>query len=308
MHISDVRNLLTCVAGLFVLSAATVVFAQNKASSKPIREDLTIDPATMMQPWTGDLDGMIERRVIRVLTVPSKTTYFQDRGRQRGTTYDAFRLLEKDLNAQLEREKKLKHKHLTVRFIFIPVRRDELLPALTEGKGDIAAAGLTVTPERQKLVDFAAPIVKDVSEVVLTGPASPEVATLDDLAGKEVFVRKSSSYYESLVALNQRFASEKKPPMTLKEAPEQLEDEDLIEMLNAGLVAIIVVDKYKASFWKQVFPKIKVHDGMVVRTGGEIAWAIRKDSPELKRMLDQFVAAATSGRTQRTASASSPGI
>ena len=113
----------------------------------------------MMQPWTGDLDGMIERRVIRVLTVPSKTTYFQDRGRQRGTTYDAFRLLEKDLNAQLEREKKLKHKHLTVRFIFIPVGRDELLPALTEGKGDIAAAGLTVTPERQKLVDFAAPIV-----------------------------------------------------------------------------------------------------------------------------------------------------
>ncbi len=295
MHISDVRNLLTCVAGLFVLSAATVVFAQKKASRKPIREDLTIDPATMMQPWKGDLDGMIERRVIRVLTVPSKTTYFQDRGRQRGTTYDAFRLLEKDLNAQLEREKKLKHKHLTVRFIFIPVGRDELLPALIEGKGDIAAAGLTVTPERQKLVDFAAPIVKDVSEVVLTGPASPEVATLDDLAGKEVFVRKSSSYYESLVALNQRFASEKKPPMTLKEAPEQLEDEDLIEMLNAGLVAIIVVDKHKASFWKQVFPKIKVHDGMVVRTGGEIAWAIRKDSPELKRMLDQFVAAATSG-------------
>jgi ABC-type amino acid transport substrate-binding protein len=248
MHISDVRNLLTCVAGLFVLSAATVVFAQNKATSKPIREDLTIDPATMMQPWTGDLDG-----VIRVLTVPSKTTYFQDRGRQRGTTYDAFRLLEKDLNAQLEREKKLKHKHLTVRFIFIPVGRDHLLPALTEGKGDIAAAGLTVTPERRKLVDFAAPIVKDVSEVVLTGPASPAVATLDDLAGKEVFVRKSSSYYESLVALNQRFASENKQPMTLKEAPDQLEDEDLIEMLNAGLVAIIVVDKYKADFWKQVF-------------------------------------------------------
>jgi membrane-bound lytic murein transglycosylase MltF len=295
MHISEVRNLLTWLAGLIVLSAAAPVFAQKEASRKPSREDLTIDPATMMQPWNGDLDGMIERRVVRVLTVPSKTTYFQDRGRQRGTTYDAFRLLEKDLNAQLERDKKLKHKHLMVRFIFIPVGRDELLPALTEGKGDIAAAGLTVTPERQKLVDFAAPIVKDVSEVVLTGPASPAVATLDDLAGREVFVRKSSSYYESLVALNQRFASEQKPPMTLKEAPEQLEDEDLIEMLNAGLVAIIVVDRHKARFWKQVFPKITIHDGMSVRTGSEIAWAIRKDSPELKRMLDQFVAAATSG-------------
>ena len=295
MHIKQARTLLACLAGLFVLSTAAPVFAQKGASREPDRENLTIDPATMMQPWKGDLDGMIERRVIRVLTVPSKTTYFQDRGRQRGTTYDAFRLLEKDLNAQLEREKKLKHKHLTVRFIFIPVGRDELLPALIEGKGDIAAAGLTVTPERQKLVDFAAPIVKDISEVVLTGPASPAVATLDDLAGKEVFVRKSSSYYESLAALNQRFASEQKPSMTLKEAPEQLEDEDLIEMLSAGLVAIIVVDRHKARFWKQVFPKITIHDGMTVRTGSEIAWAIRKDSPGLKQMLDQFVAAATSG-------------
>jgi membrane-bound lytic murein transglycosylase MltF len=130
---------------------------------------------------------------------------------------------------------------------------------------------------------------------VLTGPQSPAVATLNDLAGKEVFVRKSSSYYESLMVLNRRFASEKKQPVILKEAPEQLEDEDLIEMLNAGLVAIIVVDKHKADFWKQVFPKIKIHDDMAVSTGGEIAWAIRKDSPELKRVLDQFVAAATLG-------------
>jgi membrane-bound lytic murein transglycosylase MltF len=296
MSISEFRNLLVCLAGLIALAAAAPVLAQTEPSKKPVRDDLTIDPETMMQPWKGDLEGMIERRVIRVLTVPSKTTYFQDRGRQRGTTYDAFRLLEKELNAQLVRDKKLKHKHLTVRFIIIPVGRDDLLPALAEGKGDIAAAGITITPERRKLVDFAAPLVKDVSEVVLTGPASPAVATLDDLAGKEVFVRKSSSYYESLAALNQRFASEQKQPMTLKEAPEQLEDEDLIEMLNAGLVAIIVVDKYKASFWKQVFPKIKVHDDMAVRTGGEIAWAIRKDSPELKRTLDQFATAATSGR------------
>ena len=95
------------------------VFAQQATAKKPAREDLTIDPATMMQPWKGDLDGMIERRLVRVLTVPSKTTYFQDRGRQRGATYDGFRLLEQDLNAKLEREKKLKSKHLTVRFVLI---------------------------------------------------------------------------------------------------------------------------------------------------------------------------------------------
>ena len=124
----------------------------------------------------------------------------------------------------------------------------------------------------------------------MSGPASPAVSSVDDLAGKEVFVRKSSSYYESLVALNQRFAAENKPAVIIKEAPETLEDEDLIEMVNAGLIPLIVVDKHKADFWKQVFPKIKVHDEVAVRTGGDIAWAIRKGSPQLKAALDDFMA------------------
>ena len=123
----------------------------------------------------------------------------------------------------------------------------------------------------------------------MSGPASPKIASLDDLSGKEVFVRKSSSYYESLVALNKKFAAEKKPPVKLKEAPETLEDEDLLEMLNAGLVALVIVDKHKADFWKQIFPKLTVHDNVAVRTGGEVAWAIRKGSPQLKAALDDFV-------------------
>jgi membrane-bound lytic murein transglycosylase MltF len=123
----------------------------------------------------------------------------------------------------------------------------------------------------------------------VTGPASPNIASLDDLSGKAVFVRKSSSYYESLVTLNKRFAAEKKPLVTLKEAPETLEDEDLLEMLNAGLIALIVVDKHKADFWKQIFPKLAVHDDVVLRSGGEVAWAFRKGSPQLSAMLDDFI-------------------
>jgi len=125
--------------------------------------------------------------------------------------------------------------------------------------------------------------------VVVSGPASPPVSSVEDLRGKEVFVRKSSSYYESLVALNQRFSAEKKPAVVIKEAPETLEDEDLIEMLNAGLIPLIVVDKHKADLWKQVFPKITVHPDVAVRTGGEVAAAIRKGSPQLKAALDDFV-------------------
>jgi membrane-bound lytic murein transglycosylase MltF len=170
-----------------------------------------------------------------------------------------------------------------------------LLQALATGKGDIAASNLTISEDRQTLVDFSTPVYRNVSELVVSGPASPAVSSLDDLAGKEVFVRTSSSYYESLVALNRRFATEKKPPVIIKEAPEELEDEDLIEMVNAGLIPLIVVDKHKADFWKKIFPKITVHEGFAVRSGGEIAWAIRKGSPQLKAVLDDF--ATRHGRT-----------
>jgi membrane-bound lytic murein transglycosylase MltF len=132
-------------------------------------------------------------------------------------------------------------------------------------------------------------VYPNVCELVVFGPTSRAVSSVDDLAGKEVFVRKSSSYYESLVTLNQRLAAEKKPMVMIKEAPETLEDEGLIEMVSAGLIPLIVVDKHKADFWKQVFPKIKVHDGVALRTGGNVAWAFRKGSPQLKAALDDFL-------------------
>src|SRR5271169_1475693 len=225
-----------------------------ESSAKPQSRKLTIDPKEIQKPWTGDLDGMVQRRIIRVLTVYSKTFYFTDKGTQRGATYDAFQLFDRDLN------KKLAKKHLKVQVFFIPVARDQLFPALVAGKGDIAASNLTITAEREKLVDFSAPVYTNVSQLVVSGPASPKLSSVDDLAGKEVFVRKSSAYYESLVALNQRFAAQQRPAVNIKLAPEELEDEDLAEMVNAGLIPLIVMDKHKADLWKQVFPKITVHD------------------------------------------------
>ena len=139
--------------------------------------------------------------------------------------------------------------------VFIPVERGDLLQALAAGKGDIAVSNFGVTDERQKLVDFSSPAYRNVSELVVSGPGSPEMSSVDDLAGKQVFVRRSSSYYESLVALNRRFATEKKRAVIIKEAPETLEDEDLIEMVNAGLIPLIVVDKLHGRFLEAGLPK-----------------------------------------------------
>jgi len=297
-------------SGLAAIAIAALTFAlfaspvHAAAQAKPSpqtpsqREELTISPHEVMKPWKGDLDGMIQRGTIRVLTVYSKTFYFVDKGVQRGAAYEIFRLFEEDLNKKLAKENKLKHKHLKVRMVFVPVARGDLLEALVAGKGDIAASNLTVTEERQRQVDFSVPMYRDASEVVVTGPGSPPVSSVDELAGKVVFVRQSSSYYESLMALNRRFATENKPAMILKLAPENLEDEDLIEMLNAGLIPLIIVDKHKAVFWKQIFTKITVHENVAVRTGGDIAWAIRKGSPQFLAVTNDFVAGHNRGTSE----------
>ena len=270
-----------CILILLALGVLGAAHAAAPAGGSPARAKMAL--ALPSEKWTGDLEGMIKRRMIRVLVVYSKTFFFVDKGTQRGVAYEAFRKFEEHLN------QKLKTRHLRVNVVFIPVSRDELLPALVEGRGDVAAANLTVTEGREKLVDFTDPLLTEVSEIVVAGPESSAIAAVDDLAGKEVFVRPSSSYFESLTELNARFKKEGKPEVKLKPAPENLEDEDLLEMLNSGLIKLLVVDSHKARFWKQVFPDLTLHEDVAVRSGGSIAWAIRDNSPKLKAELNEFV-------------------
>lgn len=240
------------------------------------------------QPWTGDLPGMEKRRAIRVLVTYNKTNYFLDGARERGITYEAMQLYEKFLNRQLAKQGK-KKKHLKMHVLLIPVARDQLFSYLVQGKGDIAAANLTVTPARLKKVDFCAPFATGVEELVVTGPGAPALTKLDDLSGKEVYVRRSSSYFESLKKLNRQLKKKGLEPVKIELADENLETEDILEMANAGLVPITVADSHLAGFWSKIFKKIKVHDKLALAKGGKIAWAVRKDSPKLMKSINAFV-------------------
>ena len=101
-------------------------------------------------------------------------------------------------------------------------------------------------------------------------------------------MRKASSYYDSLKALNEPFKSEGKPEVQLTLVPDALEDEDLIKMLDAGLVELQVVDDWKAHMWAQVLPKINLHSDLVLRADAKTGWAIRKNSPKLAAEIDDF--------------------
>ena len=251
--------------------------AYESALSETIRAELN-------ESFKGDLDEMVKRRLVRVGVSYNRTHYFVDRGVQRGGAYEYGKLMEEELN------KRRKTGNLKVVFWFVPLPRNQLVPALVDGKVDLVIAGLTDTPELREHVDFTNPTRENVSQVVVTGPGAPAIATVDDLSGQEVFVRKSSAYYESLLALNERLQAAGKPPVKIIEAPENLEDEDLLEMANAGLVGITVVDDHLAALWRKVLADITVHDTVTLRSGGKLAVAIRKDNPQLAAGLNAIIA------------------
>jgi membrane-bound lytic murein transglycosylase MltF len=246
--------------------------------------DVPSELAGIVEPWFGDLDAMVSRRLVRAAVARSGFFYYIRDGREYGVTSELLQLFEKDLNRRLGLEGPRK-----LHVVAIPLTRDELINAVAEGRADIAGAGLTATPDRERRVDFTLPWTDDVAEIVVTGPVALPVETLADLSGREVVVRVSSSYYESLLALNADLEADGRPPVDVVPAHEIFEDEDLLEMASVGMIGITVVDDYVADFWSRVFPDLVVHSGLALRRNGRIAWAVRRDSPELAAAIDDFV-------------------
>lgn len=235
------------------------------------------------ESWRGDLDVMEQRRIIRVLTVYSVGRYYIDGIEEKGLVWESAKRFEQFIN------KRLKRKHIKVHVVVIPVARNQLIPALLDGRGDIIDASLSITPERNSLVDFSIPASKPLSEILVTGPAAPELASIDDLSGQTLYVRHSSSYRESVEALNARFLKAGREPVNIEPVSELLEDDDLVEMVNIGMLPWAIVDEYKVQVWDDVFTNLKARKDIVFRSGGQIAWALRKNSPKLKAAVDDFL-------------------
>lgn len=238
-----------------------------------------------LEPWTGDLPEMAERRVVRLLTVHEPMFFGFDGRRQSGLIAEAAVALEEFLNQRLEQSQ------WQVIVIVQPVTRDLLIPFLEEGRGDIAAAGLTITPERLERVDFTNPTATGISEIVVTGPGTEAAipSRIEDLGNLELHVRPSSSYWESLQTLDQNLRDQNIQPLGLVPIDEVLDAEDLLEQVSVGNSPATVVDAYQAEFWSKIYPDLALHPDLAVRTDGEIGWAIRKDSPVLKEALNDFL-------------------
>ncbi|MFT4768326.1 MAG: membrane-bound lytic murein transglycosylase MltF [Glaciecola sp.] len=266
------------------LETTTEPLEANASSAPPGDLNPAANPeAPGLRRWVGDLDAMEEHRVLRILTVYGPGRFHLDEGRGVGIVAEMATRLEEHLNKDPER------KHIRMFTLVIPIARDQLVPALLAGRGDVIAAGLTITSERQEIVDFSIPASKVLNEILVTGPSAPQLDQLEDLSGKTVYLRESSSYRESVDALNDRLEAQGLPLIDIEVMPGSLEDDDLIEMVNAGLLPWAVVDDYKPQMWEGVFKDLVVRNDLVFREGGRTAWALRKDSPLLKASVDAFL-------------------
>ncbi|MEE4329907.1 MAG: transglycosylase SLT domain-containing protein [Wenzhouxiangella sp.] len=238
----------------------------------------------------GDLDEMIEQRQIRALVPYSRTFFFIDaEGSQRGLSHAYMEAFENHLNESLDSGL------LRVRVMFVPVTRDRLIPWLLEGRGDVIVANLTATPARSEQLLFTEPVVRGVREILISGPEAETVDDLEDLAGRRVYVRPASSFFDSLSAVNDDFMQRGLEPIRLEPAPAHFEVGEVLEIVNAGVMPFAVADDYLAEFWQRVLPEIYVHPEIVLRSGADIAFAVRPESVRLKQALDAFLATHRAG-------------
>lgn len=268
---------------VFVLSMIAGCSRQKEEIPLPAEEGGEALVSRLREPWKGDLEEILRnRRAIRVLITYSETNFAFVKGRPQGLEYELLHDYENFLGRKVGR------RGIKPLMVFIAVPGAQLIPFLAEGRGDIAA-GLTITPEQEKLAAFTVPYIKDIREVVVTGKDVRGLYTLDDLSGRTVHVGAGSGYAEHLRDLNMRLSKKGRRPVRIVEADKVLETEDILEMVNAGIYKITVVDEYIADLWSGVLPDIVVRKEMSLETGANLGWAVRKENPRLLSSLNEFI-------------------
>lgn len=271
-------------------SASPALLNQSKAmnstgnSQSGIESDeLFISPEFSKQSFIGDLKEIKKRKELRALVTYGKADFFMRNGGLHGIQVDLLRHLEKDLN------KGIRQADQKVKLRFIPVSFDQLIPALQSGKGDIAAAFLTATPQRSQVVNISSAAQLIANEILVTHKDILPPQELKDLAGKELYLLKNSSYVEHVKQLNAQLYSQNLEPIKIIEADANLLSEDLLEMVNSGSIEMTMIDDFKGQLWQRVLPNLRLHHKLTLRENTQLGWAVRKNNPELFSYINSFI-------------------
>jgi membrane-bound lytic murein transglycosylase MltF len=232
--------------------------------------------------FTGDWDEIVKRGRLRCLVVYNRGGFYYDKGRPRGLVVDVLNEFDKVINQKL----KTRAKKFTVAYIAVPPA--QLQQDLNEGIGDIISSAVIATPEREKLVDFTIPVLSGVQLVPVTNKGASPINTLDDLSGRDIYVSPVAIARDDLVKLSQRFTQSGKPAIAIHDVDPNLTETDLLEMVNAGLLPATVGLNFRVKLWSNIYTNLVVSPAFL-RDDGNLAWAVRKNSPQLKAVMDDFL-------------------
>lgn len=154
---------------------------------------------------------------------------------------------------------------------------DALIPALAEGQGDVAASGITITPARQKLVDFTAETFP-TRLVVLTRKPHRVVGSVEELRREKVGTIRGTSMADALEAA-------RVPPAAIDDG---FASGALPRGLRSGRVTAVVIGVEDAVLESRLDPQLQL--GAFVGAPGSLALAVRKDHPQLRDALSAFLA------------------
>lgn len=213
------------------------------------------------------LDAIREEGVLRVITRNGPTTYYQDRNGPTGFEYELARRFAERLGVDLE----IRTEHSL----------EALFRALEEGRADLAAAGLTKTPERRNRVAFSEPYM-EIEQYLLYRRGEPRPRTVQDLIGKHIRVMADSSHAEYLRELQAEH------PQLLWVESSDVETVDLLDLLQEGEIDHTVIDSNEFTANKGFYPGIGI--GFTIGTPSELAWALGRggNNQRLREQVNAF--------------------
>lgn len=271
--------------------------AAEPDSSQPTSAEQDLDEAAtealgrhIGDRYPATLASVVEKRFLRVLTSRNAFDYFLHDGRRGGYQYEMVRAFTRFLNTRHLEDPRA----LPIQFELVPVDDDQLIPLLVEGAGDLIAARMTITPARAARVSFSRPY-RQVDERLVAHDRSPTVETLEDLSGRQVAVRASSSFAESLADLNAQLSEAGREPVDVVFVDEALETERILALVAARRFEFSVADSLVAELAAEVHPTLRLVDGVALRTGGELAWATLSSATPLLEEMNAFLSKVRQG-------------
>jgi len=206
---------------------------------------------------------------IRILTRNNDTSFFIYRGHRMGFDYELGKRLAQRLGIRVD--------------MVITTNWGDMVRDLLRGEGDVIAAEVSITEARKQEVLFAAPWGQTREVVVYRGSAAP-IAAPEDLAGKDVHVRRSSTYFETLTALSRALEAQGKAAIRIHLVPEDQETDTILTAVSKGDILYTVADALLARIHAASFEGLKM--GPALSEERDLAWAVRPRDVKLKQEID----------------------